>query len=207
MKNWSLNMHPQISQEKSALRTRLRAELKKLSADQRKKFSAEARELLKQQTIWLNARSILFYAPLTGELDVWPLISEARLTGKSVTLPQFDPAQGHYIAAEIQNAETDLMTGQFGIREPCASCRPIELKRLDLALVPGVAFDLAGRRLGRGKGFYDQLLKLVRGTTVGVAFDEQIVSEVPAGPNDVRVNCILTPTRWQQTANQRAVLE
>ena len=63
--------------------------------------------------------------------------------------------------------------------------------------MPGVAFDFAGRRLGRGKGFYDQLLKLVRGTTVGVAFDEQIVSKVQVGTNDIRVNCILTPTRWK----------
>jgi 5-formyltetrahydrofolate cyclo-ligase len=63
-------------------------------------------------------------------------------------------------------------------------------------LVPGVAFDLHGRRLGRGKGFYDRLLADVRGKTCGVAFDEQIVREVPVEPHDSDVNCILTPTRW-----------
>jgi 5-formyltetrahydrofolate cyclo-ligase len=65
-----------------------------------------------------------------------------------------------------------------------------------LVLVPGVAFDSHGRRLGRGKGFYDQLLAFVRGTKCGVAFDEQIVPEIPIEPHDVRLNCILTPTRW-----------
>ena len=61
---------------------------------------------------------------------------------------------------------------------------------------PGVAFDLQGRRLGRGKGFYDRLLADLRGTICGVAFDEQIVSELPVGPTDISVNCILTPTRF-----------
>ena len=68
--------------------------------------------------------------------------------------------------------------------------------RLDLVLVPGVAFDLHGRRLGRGRGYYDRLLSQVGGRTCGVAFDEQVVSEVPVEAHDVLLNCILTPTRW-----------
>ena len=70
------------------------------------------------------------------------------------------------------------------------------LNRLDFVLVPGIAFDLQGRRLGRGKGYYDRLLAEVRGKTCGVAFDEQIVDEIPVEPHDIHVNCILTPTRW-----------
>jgi 5-formyltetrahydrofolate cyclo-ligase len=69
---------------------------------------------------------------------------------------------------------------------------------VDLILVPGLAFDLRGRRLGRGKGYYDQLLRGLRGITCGVAFDQQIVAEIPVEPHDVRVNCVLTPTRWIQ---------
>ena len=187
----------QIAREKSALRTRIHTELKRITADERKQLSSRSCELLKQQTLWQRADSVLLYAPFAYEMDIWDLSSEILARGKILALPQFRPERGHYIAAVVKNAEKGLKTGQFGIREPDESCPPIELKRLDLALVPGVAFDFAGRRLGRGKGFYDQLLKLVRGTTVGVAFDEQIVSAVPAGPNDVRVNCILTPTRWK----------
>ena len=187
----------QINDEKSALRTRIQAGLKKITTDERKQLSSQACERLKRQTVWRNANSVLLYVPFADELDVWELASEILAGGKILTLPQFRPERGDYIAAEVKSAEKGLKTGQFGIREPDASCPPIELKRLDLALVPGVAFDFAGRRLGRGKGFYDQLLKLARGTTVGVAFDEQIVSEVPVGSNDVRVNCILTPMRWK----------
>lgn len=187
----------QINDEKSALRNRICAELKKISAGERKQLSSQACELLKQQALWQKAKSVLLYAPVADELDVWDLASEILAKGKILAMPQFRPEQRLYIAAEIKNAEKGLKIGQFGIREPNESCPPIELNRLDLALVPGVAFNFAGRRLGRGKGFYDQMLKLVRGTTVGVAFDEQIVSEVPVGSNDVRVNCILTPTRWK----------
>jgi 5-formyltetrahydrofolate cyclo-ligase len=67
---------------------------------------------------------------------------------------------------------------------------------LDLILVPGVAFDLQGRRLGRGKGYYDQLLGALHGTRCGVAFDQQVVDEIPMAPHDMTLHCILTPTRW-----------
>ena len=75
------------------------------------------------------------------------------------------------------------------------------MNRLDLVLVPGVAFDLQGRRLGRGRGFYDRLLADVDGIKCGIAFDEQMVNEVPAGPPDVRLNFILTPTRCVEIAD------
>jgi 5-formyltetrahydrofolate cyclo-ligase len=69
---------------------------------------------------------------------------------------------------------------------------------VDLILVPGLAFDLRGHRLGRGKGYYDQLLRGLGGITCGVAFDQQIVAGIPVEPHDVRVNRVLTPTRWIQ---------
>jgi 5-formyltetrahydrofolate cyclo-ligase len=101
-----------------------------------------------------------------------------------------------YTACPIQDPASDLETGAFGIREPAARCAVEPLNKLDLILVPGVAFDLTGHRLGRGKGFYDQLLTAVRGKTCGIAFDQQIVREVPVEPHDKVLNCILTPTRW-----------
>ena len=108
--------------------------------------------------------------------------------------------KSEYIAANLRDQAKDiakdLSHGQFGIREPSGHCIAVPPNRLDLILVPGVAFDSHGRRLGRGKGFYDQLLESVRGTTCGVAFDEQIVESVPVEPHDVHLNCILTPTRW-----------
>jgi len=155
--------------------------------------------LLQQQTSWKSAGPVLFFAPLPAEPDIWPLFEEALRSGKTVALPRFSSQTQSYAAGVVQNPQTDLQSGQFGIREPGLSCPEIPLNRLDLVLVPGVAFDARGGRLGRGKGFYDRLLAAVNGTKCGVAFDEQIVDAIPVGPMDVRVNCILTPTRWIET--------
>ncbi len=181
---------------KAALRRQIRTRLKAMTAEHRDAESARARLLLESQAVWRTAQNILFYAPLPEELDVWPLLADALTAGKTVALPHFDSAVNHYSACQIQDLARDLKTGRFGIREPHDRCVSVPLNRLDLILVPGVAFDLRGRRLGRGKGFYDRLLALVRGPACGVAFDEQIVPEIPVEPHDARLNCILTPTRW-----------
>ena len=129
--------------------------------------------------------------------ELGPPDKSAKLSdGKTVALPRFIPGRNLYAACQIKDPLTELRIGQFGIREPTDSCEVLPIYRLDLLLVPGVAFDLHGRRLGRGKGFYDQLLAVASGKSCGIAFDEQIVSEIPAAPHDERVNCILTPTRW-----------
>jgi 5-formyltetrahydrofolate cyclo-ligase len=138
----------------------------------------------------------MFFAPQQVEIDVWPLLDHALASGKTVVLPRFDSASKLYVGCQIKDLAKDLAPGRFGIREPISSCCIFPLNRLDFVLVPGVAFDLHGRRLGRGRGYYDQILTAVRGTTCGVAFDEQVVREVPVGPDDVSVNCLLTPTRW-----------
>jgi 5-formyltetrahydrofolate cyclo-ligase len=182
--------------EKESLRQQIRVRLKAMSDGQRAEGSARARALLEQQTAWTQARLIFFYAPLPAELDIWPLVGDALAAGKTVALPRFDSATQRYVACQVRDIAKDLTAGQFGIREPGGDCIAIPPNRLDLVLVPGVAFDAHGRRLGRGKGFYDQLLTTVRGTTCGVAFDEQIVEVIPVEPHDVHLNCILTPTRW-----------
>ena len=182
--------------QKLALRRQMRETLGTLTQAAQVAASAEACALLRQKTRWNEARAVLFYAPLTNELNIWPLLTEARAAGKTVALPRFVAEKKLYAACEINDPARDLQAGHFGVLEPVAHCAPISISRLDFILVPGVAFDLHGRRLGRGKGFYDLLLTVVLGTTCGVAFDEQIVREVPVEPHDIRLNCILTPTRW-----------
>jgi 5-formyltetrahydrofolate cyclo-ligase len=187
----------ETQQAKAAVRAQVRAELKKISASERLELSEQACKLLERQTLWREAKSILFYAPLADELDVWPLMVDTLAAGKTVLLPRFEVEHGHYVACHIRDLAQDLQAGKFGVREPVASCEKILLKRLDLILVPGLAFDLGGHRLGRGKGFYDRLLAVLQGPACGVAFDEQIVGALPVEPHDLRLNCILTPTRWQ----------
>ena len=196
-----------VSHTKSSLRTEVCAALKKMSAEDRADASQRARKLLESQSIWREAKTILFYAPLPEELDIWPMLLDAVAAGKTALLPQFDAEQNYYVACQIINAARDVQAGKFGIREPAAHCARITLKRLDLILVPGIAFDLHGHRLGRGRGFYDRLLSVLDGPTCGVAFDEQIVSRVPVEPHDIHLNYILTPTRWHCESRSRAVLK
>jgi len=187
---------PQPGTTKAEIREHTRGVLSAMSHSFRQEASQGAIALLLKQKLWKDAQTVLLYAPLPEELDIWPLLSEALGSGKIVALPRYIAEKNLYAACPITDPARDLKIGQFGIREPALHCMPMAISRLDLVLVPGVAFDLHGRRLGRGRGFYDQLLKIVLGKTCGVAFDEQIVKAVPVEPHDVLVNCMLTPTRW-----------
>ncbi len=194
-------METEIQKAKVTLRKQIHGALQKIPPAARIAMSAHIRDRLKEQAIWKNAVSVLFFAPLPDEVDVWPMLEEALAGKKIAALPRFDSASNGYVACRVQNLRSEIVTGQFGIREPVANCVEIQLNRLDLVLVPGVAFDLQGRRLGRGRGFYDRLLADVDGIKCGIAFDEQIVKEIPTGPRDVRLNFILTPTRCVEIAD------
>lgn len=180
---------------KAALRQKIRSTLKNVSPQKQAVDSSQLRARLQPQAFWRNAAVTLFFAPLTGEADVWPLLKEALEAGKVVALPHFDSANQCYIACRVQDLETEIAPGRFGIREPGSRCVEIPPDKLDLVLVPGIAFDWHGHRLGRGQGFYDRLLVRVRGVKCGIAFDEQMTNTIPAEAHDVRMDFILTPTR------------
>jgi 5-formyltetrahydrofolate cyclo-ligase len=190
---------------KAEWRRRFRVALNGLSKAQREEASGRARDLLRRQAAWQRAGAILFYAPLAGELDLSPLLDEALQAGKTAALPGFVSDTGTYQAFEVSHLVRDCALGKFGIAEPGAHCRPISLKRLDLVLVPGLGFDMSGRRLGRGHGFYDRLLAGIAGAKCGVAFDLQVVAQIPAAEHDVSMNFILTPTRWLEIPKQVVV--
>jgi 5-formyltetrahydrofolate cyclo-ligase len=191
--------------EKAEWRRRFQACLKGLSQAARDQASACARDLLRRQNVWQRAEAILFYAPMAGELDLAPLLQEALQALKAVALPRFVSETGTYQAFEVSDYKGDCAPGKFGILEPGAHCRPMSLKRLDLALAPGLGFDVSGRRLGRGRGYYDRLLAGIVGAKCGVAFDQQVVGQLTAQRHDVSMNFILTPTRWLEVARPIAV--
>ena len=182
--------------KKARLRQEISAELQKLSPAQRVSDSRAVSDRLRCQRIWTEARSVLLYAPLGEEVDIWGLVQESIETGRMTALPRFDRRRGFYRACRVQDLQRDIAVGHFGIREPNQECLEISLNQLDLILVPGVGFDESGRRLGRGKGYYDRLLAGARGTKCGLAFDCQWVNEIPAEPHDVKLDCIMTPSRW-----------
>ncbi len=145
---------------------------------------------------WSEVDSILFYHPLPGEPDIRPLIERALGAGKTVALPRFDAESKTYRPAVVGSLEKDLGEGKFGVMEPLASCVEIGMDLIDQVLVPGVAFDAAGRRLGRGVGYYDRILEGVVGDRVGIAFDWQMTERAPEEAHDVRMDRIVTPSRY-----------
>jgi 5-formyltetrahydrofolate cyclo-ligase len=183
------------SDVKSILRKQIGAKVGAIAPEKRKSDSEKICVLLKSQILFKDARSILFFAPLPQEPDLWPLLNETLSGKKMVALPCFDPDNEIYHPRRVTDLHVEILSGKFGIREPVDTCIAIPPNDLDVVLVPGVAFGLDGHRLGRGKGYYDRLLQNFAGKKIGVAFDEQIVEAVPSEENDVRMDLILTPTR------------
>ena len=180
---------------KSTLRAALRAHAKIIPANERAAASTQLCDRLAQEKFFQNAQTILFFAPLADEPDVWPLLEKTLAAGRTLALPRFNRTTKSYEAVAVQNLATDLIPGHFSVREPAAHCPVVAWNRLDLLLVPGLGFDARGTRLGRGQGHYDRLLSLAGGVKCGLAFDWQVLAEIPAAPHDVTLNCILTPTR------------
>jgi 5-formyltetrahydrofolate cyclo-ligase len=183
---------------KTELRAKIHTALAKISPAVRAVESADLCARLKLQM--QSARTILFFAPLPDELDVWPLLGEFMAAGKITALPFFAAEKIAYGARRVENLATGIVAGKFGVREPVASCPEIPLNQFDLVLVPGVAFDLSGNRLGRGRGFYDRLLAEAGGVKCGVGYDLQLLEKIPAEPHDVKVNFVFTPSRCVKTA-------
>lgn len=177
------------------MRARVRAILKNVSEEKRKLDSEKLCLKLKEEPLFKEAGSILFFAPLPREPDLWPLLNETLAGKKMVALPCFDSDNEIYVPRQVADIHVEILSGKFGIREPATDCVAIPPDDLDLVLVPGVAFGVDGHRLGRGKGFYDRLLQNFTGRKIGIAFDEQIVESVPVENNDVRMDLVLTPTR------------
>ena len=179
--------------QKAELRQQIRAALEKISPAVRAVESAELCARLKVQMS--GAHTILFFAPLPDEPDVWPLLEESLAGGKIAALPFYDRDKNVYSARRIKNPADEMVAGKFGVREPASSCPEISRERFDLILVPGMAFDLDGHRLGRGRGFYDRILAEMSGIKCGVAYDFQLLEKIPAEPHDAVVDFILTPSR------------
>jgi 5-formyltetrahydrofolate cyclo-ligase len=188
-----------IADEKRDLRHQARARLSQISAEQHKSLSAAAMIQLLARPEWQNAQLILGYLPLKDELDLSAALEWGVRASKTIALPRYLPDEGRYCASIITESVATLSPGAFGVREPDAAAPVLSLKQLDFILVPGVAFDPSGRRIGRGKGFYDRLLAETNSSKCvkcGIALDEQIVPRIPSEPHDIAMNVILTPTRW-----------
>ncbi|MBI2126906.1 MAG: 5-formyltetrahydrofolate cyclo-ligase [Thaumarchaeota archaeon] len=142
-----------------------------------------------------RAGTIAFYVSIAreGEVDTTTMIEESLSLGKRICVPKVVKNNALRFI-EIRSMK-DLNKGSFGILEPAGGSRILP-QAIDLVIVPGVAFDKSGNRLGFGKGYYDKFLsKLEDGTPIiALAFDFQIVDGIPSSKNDVKVHKIITET-------------
>jgi len=181
---------------KRQLRGEMRELLGRVEAEAWGASAGRLRAVVVAQEFWRRAKAVLLFSPIRGELDVRPLVAEALASGRVVALPRFDPATGEYLPARVDDPRDLRVAGPFGVLEPPAEGPVVAWGLLDAALVPGLAFDYSGNRLGRGKGFYDKMLRHMAGTRCGVCLEGQLVERLPAEAHDVPVQCVATPERW-----------
>ncbi|MCF8024684.1 MAG: 5-formyltetrahydrofolate cyclo-ligase [Desulfobacteraceae bacterium] len=146
-----------------------------------------------------EAETIFFYAGRGGQAAGESIISTCLNTGKEVVVPLFDPKRPENTRLlKINSVDTDLCTGAEGIGEPDPEkCKPMPFEKIDIAVIPGMAFDEKGGRLGSGTGRYDRLMPMLPDTArkVALAFEEQIFPLIPMEPHDKYVDIIITEKR------------
>lgn len=137
-----------------------------------------------------KAKLVMFYISLKDEVDTLSMIDEALKTGKRVCVPVIFKEEKRLIAGEIKDRIEDLESQHFGIYQPKKGrVKKVPLEDIDLVIVPGIAFDRKNVRLGRGHGYYDRFLGSLpeKTKTIGLAFDFQVVKDLPKDPHDIPV--------------------
>lgn len=186
-----------LREAKFALRRQTMAERDALAPEARAAAGAAIVARVLALPSFAAARSLLLTLAFRSEWDTLPLVRAAIAAGKSVVVPRVDIATRMLGLHALADPARDIAPGHQGIPEPLPHCPPMAPSGVDWVLVPGVAFDREGRRLGYGGGYYDRLLPLLRPglPRVAGAFDLQIVDRVPTGPHDTTVDMIVTETQ------------
>ncbi len=148
-----------------------------------------------------GASRVALYAALPDELGTRPLFEAVRRAGKAALFPRTDPVRRvlEFIAAARWE---ELEPGRYGVREPCHGVA-VHLGVGDLVVVPGLAFDAAGHRLGRGGGWFDRTFPRTERPgplLIGYAYERQVVQSVPSGRKDCRVDWIVTERATRQAS-------
>jgi 5-formyltetrahydrofolate cyclo-ligase len=177
---------------KSEIRYRLRQVRKALPAEARAERSARIHERLFARPEWQRARCVLLFASMRAEVDTGPMERRAREEGKRVACPRMND---DLTALDVRVWEPGVVPYAQGrlAPEPPPDAPVCPLETIDLVVVPAVALDPRGARIGYGAGLYDRLLPLLpHAARVAVAFDFQLVAEVPETEGDQRVHVVVT---------------
>lgn len=190
-----MDVHEDTGSGKPALRRSVL--LRRAAADPAELAAAAAAitaRVLEQPAV-RAARTVAAYASIGTEVATGELIDALQRRGVLVLLPVLEPDSSLSWRAHLSGSE--LVAGRYGLLEPAAGAARHDLATADVLIVPAVAFDTAGNRLGRGGGSYDRSLQDLPASvvTVGLALDSDVVDRVPVDPHDRPVRMIVTPTR------------
>lgn len=185
--------------ENAAMKHHLRKEMKATLAAMPEKTAkdksyAACKSLLELQE-YRDAQVVMLYLPIPCEVDTAEIALHAWQADKTVLAPKIGPTQKHLLPLEIHSLDDGLTAGQLGILEPTdGQVWPME--DIDFIIVPALAYDRNGGRLGRGGGFYDRFLAHheVKAVTCGLGFSEQLVDELPMHTHDYPVQILVTDT-------------
>ena len=180
---------------KAQLRTRYVRRLQQQKEDERRRSSEAIWRKVVRLTAFRRAATVCCYVALPYEVQTWRMIEEMLANGKRVVVPYVRPNTRRLGLSEVRDPAADLAPGAFGVWEPRPSARrAVRARELDLVLVPGLAFDTRGHRLGHGGGYFDRFLARVPKTTptVGLAFRCQLLDRLPVASHDHAVQTILT---------------
>ncbi len=143
--------------------------------------------------VFKKAQTVLLYAAFRGEVSLREL-KKKTIQHKTLVLPKVDKSKTQLHLYEIPDLDY-LQSGYAGILEAPENLKTITENKIDLAIIPGVAFDTNGNRIGFGQGFYDRLLTQLKCPIIAPAFEFQIVDQVPTEPHDLPVDLIITEQR------------
>ncbi|MDD5774331.1 MAG: 5-formyltetrahydrofolate cyclo-ligase [Candidatus Omnitrophica bacterium] len=179
-----------IALTKEAIRNKILVRLKTQKEDIRARKSAVIFKRLFRTRAFKQAETVMFYKAFTGEVDTDSMIKAAQKSGKIVVVPVC--GEHRTLIPCILKDGARLLRGPYGIGEPAIK-RSVPLRSIDLVIVPGIAFTKNGKRLGRGKGYYDRFLSRVshRAAIIGLGFDFQVLPDLPTNAMDVSVQKVI----------------
>lgn len=178
---------------KKELRTKLRSVMASVPPEVIQERSRAAARHLFHEPEYKGCEIMMVYLSLPQEADTTAIVLQAWQDHKKIVAPQVSWESRQMIPIEIKNLDEDVASNQLGLREPIRG-QPIPIQLIDLVIVPGLAFDPFGNRLGRGRGFYDRFLAKpeFKGRACGFSLEEQLVGSIPAGPHDMKVHMLAT---------------
>ena len=192
----TIKVNLSVRERKRAIRAKALAARRALTPDEVAQKSEAILRRLRSLGEFASARAILTYvSSKDNEVDTLPLIRSALETNRTVLVPLAVPSTREMVWSELKSLD-ELEPSTFGILEPKEDCRrPVQPDETDAAIVPGIAFDTAGHRIGYGGGYYDRFLDTFRGKRIALAYEVQVYESIPSEPHDLPVDIIITEER------------